>query len=75
MTEQDKQTDEDKMIHKLSLHKKMISWILNIFSTENIESERTYGNDSNGDIFYSSENDTEKIQRLVRELNNKYNKK
>ncbi|MBP9887238.1 MAG: hypothetical protein KBF93_13130 [Leptospiraceae bacterium] len=68
-------TDEDKMIQKLTLHKKMIGWILNLLGKENIESERTYGNDAKGDIYYPSENDTEKMQKLVRELNQKYNEK
>ena len=63
------------MIQKLTLHKKMIGWILNLLGKENIESKRTYGNDAKGDIYYPSENDTEKMQKLVRELNQKYNEK
>ncbi len=75
MNSQNKPTDEDKMIQKLTLHKKMIGWILNLLGKEKIESERTYGNDSKGDIYYPSENDTEKIQKLVRDLNQKYNER
>ena len=75
MDTQNKPTDEDKMIQKLTIHKKMIGWVLGLLEKEEIESERTYGNDAQGDIYYPSEEDTETIQKIVRELNQKYNQK
>lgn len=75
MDPKEKQLDEDKIIRKLTIHKNLIGWIIALFKNENIEMERTYGNDSRGDIFYPEERDTEKIQKIVRELNQKYNEK
>jgi hypothetical protein len=74
MNSQDKPTDEDKMIRKLTEHKNLIGWMLGIFLKENIQSERTYKNDPKGDIYYPNEKDTEKVKEIVRDLNKKYNK-
>ena len=75
MESRNKKTDEDKMIHKLTIHKKMISWVLDLLEKEEVESERTYGNEVKGDIYYPSEDDTKTIHKLVRDLNQKYNQK
>lgn len=66
-------TDEDKMIHKLKVHKNLVSWILGFLQREQIPSERTKGNNPNGDIFYYNEEDDEKVRKVVKDLNKKYN--
>lgn len=68
-------TDEDRMIHKLTLHKRLINWILSILKKENISSNRTTGNDSKGDIIFYDEKDTAKVKKIVDDLNKKYNSK
>ncbi len=75
MNDQEKITDEDKMIQKLTEHKNLIGWMITLFQKENIQSERTYKNDPKGDIYYPDDKDTEKVKEIVRDLNKKFNKK
>lgn len=75
MSSEDKTPDEDKIIRKLTVHKNLIGWLIALFKNEKIEMERTYGNDTRGDIFYPDEKDTEKIQKIVRDLNQKFQEK
>ena len=75
MSDHERITDEDKMIQKLTAHKSLISWVLDLFHKDNISSERTYKNDPRGDIYYPNDKDTTKVKEIVRDLNKKFNKK
>lgn len=39
------QTDEDKMMERLLIHKNMIGWLIKKLKAEGIECQRTTGND------------------------------
>jgi hypothetical protein len=66
-------TDEDKMIERLIIHKKMIGWVIKQLEANGIECKRTTGNDSNGDILYYNEKDEPRVKEIVRQINQKYN--
>lgn len=73
MTNEEWETDEDKMIHHLQVHRDLISWTINTFRQEGISCERTIGNDSNGDILYHNLEDEPRIKQIIREINARYN--
>ncbi|MCB1155987.1 MAG: hypothetical protein H7A25_12915 [Leptospiraceae bacterium] len=66
------ETDEDKMIKHYKDHKNIVTWFLEKLKKAKIKAERTVGNDPKGDILYYNEKDTEKVQKLARELKDKY---
>lgn len=67
------QTDEDKLIERLIVHKKLIGWVIQQLEAEEIKCERTTGNDPKGDILYFNPEDEPKIKEIVRKINQKYN--
>lgn len=44
------QTDEDRQIERLIIHRDLVGWVINRLGQSEIEAERTTGNDENGDI-------------------------
>jgi GTPase len=44
------QTDEDRQIERLIIHRDLVGWVINRLRQSEIEAERTTGNDENGDI-------------------------
>jgi hypothetical protein len=66
-------TDEDRMIYQLQVHKKCIGWVIEKLQAEGIPCKRTTGNDANGDILIVDENNAKRVQQIVREVQNKYN--
>lgn len=75
MSDQEWETDEDRMIEKLTVHKKFIGWVIERLEVEGISARRTTGNDSKGDILVVNEEDVPRVQEIVREIQNKYNNK
>lgn len=67
------QTDEDKMIERLTIHKNFIGWVIKQLQAEGIGCKRTTGNDSGGDILYFNPEDKQKVQEIVRKINKDYN--
>ena len=67
------ETDEDKMIERLIVHRECITWTMNALEAEGIACERTTGNDRNGDILCVRAEDTPKAQEIIRKINSKYN--
>ncbi|MCF4968677.1 hypothetical protein [Nostoc sp. CMAA1605] len=67
-------TDEDKMIYKLTVHKKFIGWVIEKLKEEGIAAKRTTGNDPNGDILIINPEDAPLVKEIVRKIQNKYNK-
>jgi hypothetical protein len=43
-------TDEDLQIARLKVHRDLIGWVIRILDQAGVQSERTRGNDENGDI-------------------------
>lgn len=65
------QTDEDKMIERLTIHKNLIGWVIEQLEAEEIKCERTIGNDPKGDILYFNPEDERRVKEIVREINQK----
>ena len=62
------QTDEDKMIERLTIHKNMIGWLIKKLKAEGIECQRTTGNDPNGDILLINPKDVPRVKEIVRQI-------
>ena len=67
------ETDEDGMMHRLLVHRDMIGWVIRQLAQEGIQSERTKGNDRNGDILIINWQDTSRVKQIIRAYQNKYN--
>ncbi len=44
------QTDEDRQIERLLIHRNLVGWVIDRLKQSAIEAVRTTGNDENGDI-------------------------
>lgn len=69
----DWETDEDRMMYKLQVHKKMIGWVIDKLKEEGIPAKRTTGNDSSGDILIINEKDAPRVQAIIKQIQRKYN--
>lgn len=67
------QTDEDKMIERLTVHKNLIGWVIEQLEAEGIKCQRTTGNDSRGDILYFNPEDEPKVKEIVQKINKNHN--
>jgi hypothetical protein len=67
------QTDEDKMMERLLIHKNMIGWLIKKLKEEGIECQRTTGNDPNGDILLINPEDEPRVQEMIRKIQQEYN--
>ncbi|MDH6105643.1 hypothetical protein NWP22_07155 [Anabaenopsis tanganyikae CS-531] len=74
MADKEWETDEDKMIHHLEVHRDLITWILKRLKEEGIDCKRTTGNDSGGDILYYNAEDEPRVKEIVRQINYQFNK-
>ena len=62
------QTDEDKMMERLPIHKNMIGWLIKKLQAEGIQCKRTTGNDPNGDILLINSEDEPRVQDMIRKI-------
>lgn len=69
IAKQDYPTDEDRMIKRLEIHRDLIGNVIKKLEDAGIESRRTTGNDSSGDILIVNESDVPKVQEIVRNMN------
>ncbi|MDD1428740.1 hypothetical protein MEO94_30740 [Dolichospermum sp. ST_sed9] len=67
------QTDEDKMMERLLIHKNMIGWLIKKLQAEGIQCKRTTGNDPNGDILLINSEDEPRVQDMIRKIQREYN--
>ncbi|MEA5617578.1 hypothetical protein VB711_06960 [Cronbergia sp. UHCC 0137] len=67
------QTDEDKMMERLLIHKNMIGWLIEKLKAEGIECQRTTGNDPNGDILLINPEDEPRVKNMIRKIQQEYN--
>ncbi len=65
-------TDEDKMIERLIIHKNMIGWLITKLQSEGIECKRTTANDPNGDILLINSDDVPRVKQIVRQIQQDY---
>ncbi|MCL1475845.1 hypothetical protein [Argonema antarcticum] len=68
------ETDEDRMRYKLLVHKNFIGWVIEELKKEGISATRTTGNDSKGDILLINPEDASRVQEIIRQIQNKYNR-
>lgn len=69
------ETDEDRMIYQLKLHRDTIKWFSGELLKVGIQSQVTTGNDGKGDILLLDPKDATKAKQLIESLNNEFNKK
>lgn len=73
MANKEWETDEDKMIHHLQVHRDFITWVIKKLESEGIPCERTTSNDAGGDILYYKSEDEPRVKQIVREIHLFYN--
>ncbi len=62
------ETDEDAMIHRLMVHRDLVTWCIQQLRENDIEAERTRGNDPHGDIVLIHAEDAPQAQALIHTL-------
>lgn len=62
------QTDEDRMIERLTVHRNVITWLLERLAAQGINAARTKGNDPCGDIVFLDPDDVPRVQQMIRAL-------
>ena len=65
-------TDEDKLIERLEVHKKLIGWMIAEFRKEGIEAQRTTGNSPKGDILILNKEDAQRVKEILRNIHSKF---
>ncbi len=73
MNNREWETDEDRMMHQLLVHKNFIGWVIDKLEEEGIPCSRTTGNDRKGDILIINESDVPRVKKIIRQIQNKYN--
>ncbi|MCT7953816.1 hypothetical protein [Laspinema palackyanum] len=73
MANQGWETDEDRMIQKLTVHKNLITGVIQQLEKENISCQRTTGNDRNGDILLINPDQAPRVQEIIRGINRQFN--
>jgi transcription initiation factor IIE alpha subunit len=73
MTNREWETDEDRMMHQLHVHKNFIGWVIDRLEEEGISCSRTTGDDRKGDILVINERDVPRVKEIIRQIQNKYN--
>ncbi|WP_225085922.1 hypothetical protein [Pectobacterium colocasium] len=67
------ETDEDRMIYHLELHRDTISWLCKKLDEKGIKNKRTRGNSAEGDILLIKPEDAEIVRQMIRELHKTFN--
>ena len=66
-------TDEDQQISRLEVHRDLIGWVIQELERANIYSQRTIGNDPNGDILIINLEDTLKVKEIIQDIQRQFN--
>ncbi len=66
-------SDEDNLIHKLTVHKKLKKSVMNELSKAGIPCEETSGNDPKGDILIIKPEDAPRVKEIIKSINSRYN--
>ena len=62
------QTDEDRMIYRLQVHRNLIAWVIQRLAEAGIKAKRTTGNDPRGDIVLLNPADIPRVQEIIRAM-------
>ena len=65
------QTDEDRQIERLLIHRNLVGWVIERLGEVGIEAMRTIGNDENGDIRLLQPEDVAQAKVMLRSLQQK----
>ncbi|MGB3267227.1 MAG: hypothetical protein WBA89_25140 [Microcoleus sp.] len=68
-----KLTDEDQQISRLEVHRDLIGWVIQELERANISSQRTTGNDPEGDILIINPEDAPKVKEIIADIKRKFN--
>ena len=60
--------DEDYMIHRLTVHRDLVTWFIHQLHVNGIDAKRTTGNDPRGDIVLIHSDDIPRAQQIIRTL-------
>lgn len=61
-------TDEDKLIYKLTIHKNLITKLVHLLTINGISCDRTRNNDPNGDILILHDKDKIKAIEIIEQF-------
>jgi hypothetical protein len=62
------QTDEDRQIERLLIHRNLVGWVIDRLKESAIEAVRTTGNDENGDIRLLQAEDVAQAKAVLRSV-------
>lgn len=62
------QTDEDRQIQRLLIHRNLVGWVIDRLKQSAIEAVRTTGNDENGDIRLLQAEDVAQAKAVLRSV-------
>ena len=65
------QTDEDRQIERLIIHRNLVGWVIERLGDVGIEAMRTIGNDEHGDIRLLQPEDIARAKVMLRSLQQK----
>ena len=74
MTNYNENTDEDKQIARLQVHRDLIQWVIDELEKEGIEALRTSGGNSKGDILIVDENQVTRVKEILRQFRKQFNR-
>jgi hypothetical protein len=73
MTDTNSETDEDRQIARLKIHRDLIGWIIKELGKEGIQAKRTTGEDPNGDILIVNPDNVPRVKEILRQFKKRYN--
>jgi len=73
MTSTDGETDEDRQIARLKIHRDLIGWIIKELKKEGIQAERTSGGNPNGDILIVNPDNAPRVKEILRQIQKRFN--
>ncbi|MGB3560955.1 MAG: hypothetical protein WBA24_20640 [Geitlerinemataceae cyanobacterium] len=74
MSHFDEETDEDKQIARLQIHRDLIGWMIDELEKERIQAVRTRGSNRQGDILIVGEQHITRVKEILREIQQRFNR-
>ncbi|WP_204103187.1 MULTISPECIES: hypothetical protein [Spirulina sp. CCY15215] len=65
------ETDEDKQIARLKVHRDLVGWIINKLEEAGIQAQRTTGGDPKGDVEVCDRNDIPRVREILFQIQGK----
>lgn len=66
------ETDEDRMIYQLELHRDLTSYICSCLDKASIPYKKTVGNDQRGDVLLIERKDIPAVKDMINQLDKKF---